>query len=158
MIIVSDTSPITNLYQIGKLYLLESLFKQVIIPSKVFEELSELPIQKAFIENQAWISVQSSQNLVLIEFLEEKLDAGESQAIALALELHADYLIIDEIEGREVAEELGLKIVGILGILMRAKENNLINKVKPLMDDLVIQAGFRINPKLYSEVLKRANE
>ena len=70
MIIVSDTSPITNLYQIGKLHLLESLFKQVIIPSKVFEELSELPIQKAFIEKQTWISVQSSQNLVLIEFLE----------------------------------------------------------------------------------------
>lgn len=158
MIIVSDTSPITNLYQIGKLHLLESLFKQVIIPSKVFEELSELPIQKAFIEKQTWISVQSSQNLVLIEFLEEKLDAGESQAIALALELHADYLIIDEIEGREVAEELGLKIVGILGILIRAKENNLINKVKPLMDNLVSDAGFRINPKLYSEVLKRANE
>jgi uncharacterized protein len=50
MIIVSDTSPITNLYQIEKLYLLQLLFKNVIIPSKVFEELSEMPLQKQFIE------------------------------------------------------------------------------------------------------------
>jgi uncharacterized protein len=158
MIIVSDTSPITNLFQIGKLHILEILFQQIVIPSKVFEELAEMPQQLDFIEKQEWIIVQPAKNRILVEHLELNLDEGESEAIALAIELQAAYLIIDEYEGRAIAEQMGLKIVGLLGILIQAKTDKIIDKIKPILDELITQAGFRINPKLYTDVLKRAGE
>ncbi len=90
--------------------------------------------------------------------LRKELDRGEAEAIALALELKAEMLIIDELKGRNRAELAGLKIIGLLGTLIEAKKRNLIEAVKPLMEDLVDKAGFKIHPILYQRVLKISGE
>lgn len=72
--------------------------------------------------------------------------------------MNASFLIIDEYKGRAIAKKMGLKIVGILGILIEAKKINLIEKIEPILVDLVKKAGFRINPQLYLDILKKANE
>lgn len=76
----------------------------------------------------------------------------------MALELQADDLLIDERLGRQEAVRLGLSIVGILGILVVAKQKRLIPQVKPIMDDLINQAGFRVSSQLYQRVLALAQE
>ena len=86
------------------------------------------------------------------------LDIGEAEAIALALELKADELLIDERLGRREAVRLGLSITVVLGVLLIAKNRGLISKVQPIIDALILQANFRISRQLYEEVLRTANE
>ena len=90
--------------------------------------------------------------------LRSRVNVGKAEAIALAIEVNASGLLIDERLGRQVAADRGLKITGVLGILLVAKRQGAIAIVKPLMDDLVTQAGFRISSQLYAEVLKAASE
>ncbi len=158
MLVVSDTSAITNLMHIGQLNILRALFKQIYIPPAVYSELCVLEIQKKKLENQNWIIIHHVTERVIIEQFEKDLDIGEVEAIALAFEFNADYLLIDELKGRKFAEKLGLKVVGLLGILIKAKREKVIPKVKPLVEMLINSAGFRIHPELYTEVLKIADE
>ncbi len=158
MIVVSDTSPVTNLLKINQLEILRKVYGIVILPAMVYEELCRLPEQQAWIDQQSWIFVQEAIDEKLVRNLENDLDEGEAEAIALALELKADYLIIDERKGREKAEGLGLKIVGLLGTLLLAKEKGFVEAVKPLVDKLLDKARFKIHPALYQRVMEMAGE
>ncbi|MGB3298208.1 MAG: DUF3368 domain-containing protein, partial [Phormidesmis sp.] len=94
----------------------------------------------------------------LVEALCNELDIGEAEAIALAVEVQADQVLIDERRGRMVAARLNLQYTGILGILVEAKSRGLVVEVKPLLDDLINEAGFWIAEPLYTSVLKIVNE
>ncbi|WP_071189512.1 DUF3368 domain-containing protein [Trichormus sp. NMC-1] len=161
MIIVSNTSPITNLSAIGKIQLLEQLYGEIIISSAVFQELTQwgesIPGAKE-VKTYDWIIVKPVNNLTLVQSLKNKLDEGESSVIALALELNADLLIIDEQLGRQTATEYNLKITGILGILIDAKRQKLIPLVKPILDDLINTAKFWVSPSLYNRILSIVGE
>jgi uncharacterized protein len=157
MIIISDTSPITNLIQIEQIHLIRAIFTQIIIPASVYDELCVIKTQRDILKNADWIRVLPAKDTDLVKTLEDELDKGEAEAIALAIEYHADFLIIDEIKGRIIAESKGIKIVGLLGILIKAKEKGLVAMVKPLMNQLQV-LGFRINPTLYEHILKIVNE
>ena len=161
MIVVSDTSPLCNLALINHLWLLEAIYQTVIIPTLVADELAAAnnPAIPAILQLD-WIQTRSPTNTAIANQLQcdRGLDAGEANAIALAFELQADDLLIDERLGRREARQLGLSIIGILGILVTAKQRNLIPQVQPVMDALIHQAGFRVSPQLYQRVLTLANE
>ena len=161
MIIVSDTSPISGLLVIGRLDLLPRIYGKVIIPQVVFEELLALEGYGYNLEElheAPWLELAEPSDKQLVVKLNEELDKGESAAIALALELNANYLVIDEKQGRTVAESLGIEIIGLVGILIEAKELGIIKQVKPLLDDLQEKAGFWISRKFYSYILGKLNE
>jgi uncharacterized protein len=163
VIVISDTSIITNLAAIQHLQLLPQLHNQVIIPEAVYRELTDIdPPVPGSVEVQAatWIEIRQVVNRNTVERLQQqvRLDLGESEAIALALELSADLLLIDERRGRAEANRLGLRITGILGILVEAKHQHLILAVKPLMDALIATSEFRISSALYNQILDIVGE
>ena len=110
MIVVSDTSPVLNLARIGRLQLLPSLFHQVLIPSAVYEELNEykhdLPSTIDF-TSERWLTIASPNDQIRVKQLREHLDAGEAEAIVLALERGAVLLLVDERRGRRTATAAG---------------------------------------------------
>lgn len=161
MIVVSDTSALSNLAIVDHLWLLEAIYQTVIIPDVVASELAAAsnPTISAILQ-LGWIQTQSLTNSQLADQLQQErgLDSGEANAIALALELQADDLLIDERLGRQESVRLGLSIIGILGILLVAKQRSLIPQVQPVMDALINQAGFRVSPQLYQRVLALSQE
>ena len=129
MIIISDTSPICYLLLIGEIELLPQLYGQVLIPTKVQEELSDMrspAIVKSWIDDPPnWLSIANvgeSDDLDL-----EVLDAGEKAAIILAEQQGATLVIIDDGLGRKIARLRGLKITGLLGVLNDAARQNMVN-------------------------------
>lgn len=162
MVVVSDTSALSNLFKINRLELLRDVFGVVIVPEAVMRELLELEkrgIDLSPVKNAAWIKVRSVQNKELAEFYQKGiLDEGESEAIVLAKELAANYLIMDEALGRKVAEAEGLKVIGVLGILRDAKSMGIIPAVRPVIDELRTVAKFRISESLVHLILTEAGE
>jgi uncharacterized protein len=158
MLVVSDTSAISNLIQVELLDILHQLFGQIIISNAVYEELSEIDSQKLYIDKLSWIHIETVKNQDFVHELENDLDKGESESIALAIELNADFLIIDELKGRKIAENLGIKIVGLLSSLLKAKEKGYLQTIAPILEKLSTQAGFHINLQLKAHILKLANE
>jgi predicted nucleic acid-binding protein len=156
LIVVSDTSPVLNLARIGRLNLLPSLYKQVLIPSKVFEELSaskrELP-PAIDLAAEPWLIVASATNQQRVQELCAELDPGEAEAIVLAIERRADLLLVDERRARRTAANAGITVTGLLGVVARAKAAGLIDSAKSVLDDLIQVARFWIGPELYKEVL-----
>ena len=153
MIIVSDTSAITSLIKIGQVDLLLEIFGAVLVPSAVLAELKvdhvDLPV---------WVRERPVRDRSLVLELTEELDLGESEAIALALETGADFLLIDEKLGRLEAIERGIEIIGVLGVAVVAKKRGLIDSVGDFIAQLKGQASFRIAAELEARILRNAGE
>ena len=161
MIVVSNTSPIINLTAVGKLGILRDLYDTIYIPEAVYSEISVIGAgQPGSEEVKAfdWIITQKVSNQTLVKALRIELDRGEAEAIALAIELQSDLLLIDERIGRTVAARFDLKFIGLLGTIIEAKSKGLVESVKPILNDLQTKAGFWISRTLYDHVLKCAKE
>ncbi|MDZ8092262.1 MAG: DUF3368 domain-containing protein [Nostoc sp. DedQUE05] len=163
MIVISDTSAITSLGAINHLKLLPQLYNQVTIPEAVYRELADIdpPVPGTIeVQTASWLEVRQVINREVVERLQNEvtLDPGESEAIALALELDADLLLIDERRDRAEANRLGVKITGLLDILVEAKRKKLIVAVKPLIDALIATSEFRVSSALYNQILDIADE
>jgi predicted nucleic acid-binding protein len=162
MIIVSDTSPITSLAAINKLKLLQQLYGSIIIPEAVYRELTEVSVPvpgTREVLSADWIQMRSVVNRSLVANLKAlPLDEGESEAIVLAKELNAEILLIDERRGRAEASRQGLRITGLLGVLIEAKTQGAIAEIKPIIDELILTAEFRVSQMLYDRVLQIVGE
>jgi hypothetical protein len=161
IVVVSDTSPLLNLAIIGRLELLPALYQEVAIPSAVYHELvvagAGMPGADA-IKDASWIRTKSARNESTVASLRLQLHSGEAEAIALGLELGADLMLIDERKARFIATKLGLKVIGLLGVLVEAKQKGYILAVKPLLEELVSEAKFRVSDELYQLVLRTVEE
>ena len=161
MTIISNASPLINLARIGQLSLLERLYGDLTIPEAVWNEVvvegRGQPGAKE-VETASWIRVQPATNRELVQALRQELDAGEAEAIALALEVRSEFLLMDEYLGRETAYHMGVRCIGLIGVLVEAKRKGLVNRIQPLLDTLQDVAGFWISEALYQRVLQDEDE
>lgn len=160
MIVIADTSVILNLCRVQHEHLLPSLFGRVLIPHEVAGEFTRLAgagARFAGLSLPSWIEREAAPPPPAV-VIQANLDTGETAAIALCLAQSADALLIDESLGRAVATQLGLKTVGILGILLEARQRGLVAKVASVLDRLEWEAGFWIAPSLRKKVLTLAGE
>jgi predicted nucleic acid-binding protein len=163
MLAVSNTSPISNLAIIGRLELLKLQFPVLWIPTAVAAELKAHPDPQALAVIDAaiasqWIRNATPQDTHLHRMLRLHVHSGEAAAIALAADLKADVVLIDEHEERELALEAGLSIIGVLGILLKAKRSGHISAVQPEIQALRTKARFFVSPSLEAAVLSTAGE
>ncbi|MEO1209518.1 MAG: DUF3368 domain-containing protein [Cyanobacteria bacterium J06638_20] len=161
MVVVSNTSPLSNLVVIGEIALLQEIYPKLLIPPAVQVELLRVPILRSAASSlidTGWLQIHVPAPSELLHSLNQILDPGEAEAIALAVELQASRLLIDERLGRKVAAQHGLKLRGLVGILIHAKQQGLIPALKPILDRLVKQAGFRVSQTLYMRALQEAGE
>jgi uncharacterized protein len=153
MIVISDTSAITSLLQIGKESILQRLFHEVTIPPAVRDELlifhNDLP---GFLTVKALAYPERAREFI------PALDKGEAEAIALAIETFPDYLLIDDFAAREVAIAKGLPVIGLLGVLIRAKREAKIGSLAGILTELENRAGFRLSAELKRQALAAVGE
>ncbi|BAD85107.1 hypothetical protein, conserved [Thermococcus kodakarensis KOD1] len=160
MPVVSDSTPLIHLAKIDRLELLREFFGEIIIPEAVYREcvLEGGNSEDALaIKNAKWIKVEKISDEKLKRALMLELDEGESEAIVLAIERNAELILIDDYDGREVARALGLKVVGTIGILLKAK---LLGKIKSLREELerLKATGFWLSEEFYERILKETGE
>ena len=126
MLMVSNTSPILNLALIDKLALLRARFGEIWVPLAVVEELrieQDLPGSKAVLgaREAGWLQVKEVKEQALVQVLRRDLDQGEAEAIALALQVKAEWMLLDERDGRRIAKQFGLGGNGYAGDLTSGK-------------------------------------
>ncbi|GIV60864.1 MAG: DUF3368 domain-containing protein [Rhodothermaceae bacterium] len=161
MIVVSDTSPLTNLAAIGQFDLLRHLYDRIHIPRGVWEELNAFGTSwpgSREVAAATWVEHHTVRDTRLVTVLQRDLGRGEAEAIALALERNADLVLLDEREGRRAARRLGLSVTGVLGLLMEAKAKGHVATLRPLVDALRQVAGFYVHDEVYRAVLRQVGE
>jgi hypothetical protein len=152
MIVVSDTTAITTLLKAGEGNLLQKLFGSVLVPPAVSDELrafhSTLP---------DYIEVRSLSGTTRLAGT-ERLGRGETEAMQLALEIHADWLLIDDRQARSTAVRLGIRCVALAGMLIKAKQLGHVRSVRVLLDTLEKHGGLYLSDAVKEETLRLAGE
>jgi len=160
VILVFDSSSLIALARVGRLDLLHELAGEVHIPGAVFEEVAEHADERpgsAEVRSAPWIQVGRVLDRQAVEHLRGRLGRGEAESIVLARELEADFLVLDDAAARRVAEGEGARVIGLLGLLVHARERGMIAKLKPLLEELKA-TGFYIGDSLYHDLLHRVGE
>jgi hypothetical protein len=153
MIVVSDTSPLTALLTVGEADLLPKLFAEVVIPEAVRDELL-----RSHPRLPDWLRVAVVKDCDEVLRLAGVVDAGEAEAIELAKELHADRLLIDERRGRRLAVQEGVAVIGLVGVLLLAKRQQLIPSVGALLQRIEQEAGMYLSESIRDQALRLAGE
>lgn len=160
MNIVSDATPLIALAKIGHLHLLRDLFGTVLIPEAVYEEVvahAQGRPGASEVAQADWIHRRIPVDRRKVNYLRADLDWGEAEALVLAEESAADWVLVDEPKARLVAEILGLQFMGTLGVLLLAKRLGKIEAVRPLLDELRANK-FRLSDRVCRAVLQGAGE
>lgn len=147
--VISDTSCLILFHKIGELDILRKVYESVTTTPEIAEEFGyELP---------DWIRIEFVKDKKYQEFLETQIDWGEASAIALAKEIEASLLLLDDLKARKLAVKLNLKITGTLGVIHKAKQIGVLENVKPIIEKLQA-TNFRISGNIIDELLRKNNE
>jgi uncharacterized protein len=150
--VVADASALICLTLVDQLSILPGLFGRVLIPPAVAVEATrrgaELP---------SWVDVRPPSRPIDERIANARLGAGETEVLCLGLELPVALLILDDGAARDLASELGLKMMGTAAVLVAAKQAGLIPQVRPVLDAL-LDRGFRLGSKVHHRILKSAGE
>lgn len=148
-IIISDTSTLILFHKIGEFNLLQKVYVELMTTPEIAEEFGE--------ELPDWIKIQEVSDKKYQKFLETQVDYGEASAIALATEFDDVLLLLDDLKARKLAVQLKFNVTGTLGIIHKAKQLSLIERVKPLIEKLLL-TDFRIADNIVQEILRLNNE
>ncbi len=161
MIVVSNTTPLIGLASIGRFELLRLLFGKITIPQAVYYEAvvagREEGGAKREVSEASWIEVVKVRDRLAVEVLLDELDLGEAETIVLALELRADWVLMDEKKGRRKLSQLGMRKIGTVGMLLKAKKLGYIQSVRDELDSLC-EKGFSLSKAVIDAVLEQAGE
>ena len=161
MIVISDTSCLCYLARLGHASVLEALFGSVLIPPAVAAELlagvAEYPEIDSVLQS-SWTQVHTLEKTPQPGDFPKEIDAGEAEAIQLAEEMHADHLLIDDAAGRRCALDRGITVVGLLGVLGKARQQGLTGPLRPLFLRLTNELGFRASRLLVETILEAYHE
>lgn len=159
MIIVSDTTPIITLSKIERLDLLQKLFENIMIPRAVYDELTsnaQFQEEAKTINDAEYIKVVKVEDSKAVKLLQRAtgLDLGEAEAIIYTDSYKTGLLLMDEIKGRKIAKQMGISIMGTVGILMAAYDEKLISshEIKEYIE-IMKNVGRHISDKLYAQLL-----
>jgi predicted nucleic acid-binding protein len=162
MSIVADASVLIGLSSIGQLALLRKRFPDgVLIPPAVWREVVEQGRERPGAREVAeadWISVRDVTALEIVQLLQVELEEGETEAIALAHQVEAEVVLLDERNARRAAKQLGLRVLGTVGILVWARRTGNIASLREALDALQTRAKFRISQQLYERALSEVGE
>ena len=148
--IISNTSCLIILDNIDRLDILQKLYQHIYLTEEVAQEYGK-PLEN-------WMTVILVNDKNYLRILNTSVDLGEASTIALSIQMTDDnVMILDDLKARKLAKQLQLKFTGLLGILLKAKQQNIINSVSEIIEQLR-SINFRISEKLEKEVLKLANE
>nr|WP_225226064.1 DUF3368 domain-containing protein [Komarekiella delphini-convector] len=149
-----------NFAAINRLDILQTTFRQIVIPQAVYDETTivSFPGSEFILQANAarWLEVISVSTITLN--IPSELDNGEREAIALAIETGERQILLDEREARQVAQNLGLQTIGTLGILLLAKNRKIITQVQPLLDAMINTSQYWVSRSLYEQVLRQTGE
>ena len=159
MVVVANATPLIYLAKMGELSLLKSLFAEVIVADKVFEEVVVQGAGKAGSEevrSAHWIKRQSVSDKTALQQLREEglLDVGEAETLALALELGADLVLLDDRRARKVAARMKVRRIGTIAIILLAYRQGLIKDLPSVLKK-ASERAFRINTGVFNRLKKR---
>lgn len=160
MIRIVNTAPLIFLSKLGRLELLRQGAETIFVPPTVLSELRSIPdVATAAVESVlgSWLVERACTQTALLAVVRQSIDPGEAEVIALALELKADDVVLDDLDARRFARRSGLQSIGTFGLLLAAKENGLFNSLRDEIDKLR-EAGFRASDVLITTVLASAGE
>ena len=156
---IGDSGPLICLARINQLELLPRLFDQILVPPEVWNEVTvrgQGHPGAYEVSQVTWMTIQEPDPQ-LVKPLSILVDAGEAEAIALAQTIDDGTILLDDARARKVAQRLGIKQIGTIGLLLRAKRRGLLEKIRPQIDGLV-ENGIYIRKELIDAVLKTAGE
>jgi predicted nucleic acid-binding protein len=157
MIVISDTTPLNYLILIDRVSILCQLYKVVVIPQAVLDEMlaAGTPeiVRQWILDRPPWINVQQVPLVSPVEM--ELIEAGEREAILLAEHLKADLVLLDDLRAGQIAKARGLSVVDTLGILGDASQRGLIDFRETI--DALKETNFRVSDKLIEMVIDKAN-
>lgn len=157
--IVADTTPLSAFLRIGREALIQALTGELHIPGAVALELDHG--QKLFgpwRERLPYVQIHQVPSSPFLTLLKRELDAGEAEAIALAIERKGELLLIDEANGRSVAQRLNLSIIGSVGLVLLAKDRGLIPAALPVLEALRTHGGLWLGDAFFQSILARIGE
>lgn len=160
MIIVADTTPLSELAKVGHLNLLQDVFGQVTIPQEVYREVTTGSHPAVTVVKLAtWIEVRQISDVQKLSILQRStnLDLGECAAIVLTEEVGADQILLDDLDARRIAKARNLSVIGTIGTLILAKQRGIIVSVRVILDNL-IEEGAYISQQVYRDALAVAGE
>ncbi|HJX27225.1 MAG TPA: DUF3368 domain-containing protein [Thermoanaerobaculia bacterium] len=158
--VISNTSPLLYLHQVGQLDLLQHLYGRVIVPPAVREELrvgAERGVSTPDVDQVPWLEVRVPVERALLPMVTD-LGAGEAEVIALGLASPGSLLILDDALGRRIAHLLDLTYTGTLGVLVRAKKQGHLAAIRPVVQALQERTNMRLRGDLVERVLTEAGE
>ena len=159
--VVSNTTPLSNLLHLGQTQILHKLFGSVSVPIAVRDELEAYFGESSSwkeCRSAGWVVVEPAEDQRLVKQFMTFMHAGEAEAVVLALEKNAGLVLIDDRDGRNAAEENDLKVCGTVGILIKAKATGLIPDISSALNKLRQQHVFWLSDAMYREALRLSGE
>ncbi|MEH1919360.1 DUF3368 domain-containing protein [Nostoc sp.] len=160
MTVVCNATPLINFAAINRLDILKAAFGQIVIPQAVCDEttVTGFPASEFVLQAIAANWLQVCPISTIAPNIPPELDDGEREAITLALETGEPQILLDEREARQVSQSLGLQVIGTLGILLLAKNREIITQVQPVLDAMINHAEYWVSRPLSEQVLRQARE